>query len=108
MTLNTKLELHSHEPPASAPMSARTTRAARLLRALRRLPRAVRLWRLYWLRAALRLAPTETQRLFALTIVIGVLCGLAAVAFHLAIELAEHALIERAMMAPGTSWILWT
>jgi CIC family chloride channel protein len=60
------------------------------------------------LRLFLRLAPSERQRVFALTIVIGALCGLAAVAFHLAIQAAEGALIERSMAAPGTSWMFWT
>src|SRR6476620_4846082 len=60
------------------------------------------------LRLFLRLAPSERQRVFVLTIVIGALCGLAAVAFHLAIQAAEGALITRAMTAPGTSWMLWT
>ena len=49
------------------------------------------------LRLFLRLAPSERQRVFVLTLVIGALCGLAAVAFHLAIQAAEGALIERAM-----------
>jgi chloride channel protein, CIC family len=62
---------------------------------------------LYFVRAELRFAPTEAQRLFALTILIGVVCGLAAVAFHLAISLVEHALIDRAMVAPGKSWMGW-
>jgi CIC family chloride channel protein len=56
----------------------------------------------------LRLAPTEPQRLFALTLVLGVLCGLAAVAFHFAIGLGEQALFLRAMAAPGRSWMFWT
>jgi CIC family chloride channel protein len=43
-----------------------------------------------------------------MTIVIGVLCGLAAVAFHLAIRATEGQLIGRAMLAPGHSWIWWT
>src|SRR5262249_19840600 len=60
------------------------------------------------LRLFLRIAPSERQRVFALTIIIGALCGLAAVAFHLAIQAAEGALIERAMAAPGTSWMVWT
>jgi len=74
----------------------------------RRLRRAVRLRGLYLLRAEIRFAPTEAQRLFFLTILIGVVCGLAAVAFHVAITLASHALIDRAMSAPGRSWIGWT
>jgi len=56
----------------------------------------------------LRLAPTEPQRLFGLTIVVGAVCGLVAVAFHLAIRLCEAAAINRAMTAPGYSWVGWT
>ncbi|HEY3822058.1 MAG TPA: chloride channel protein [Polyangiaceae bacterium] len=74
----------------------------------RRLRLAVRLRGLYLLRAEIRFAPTEAQRLFFLTIVIGVVCGLAAVAFHLSITLASHVLIEQAMSAPGRSWVGWT
>jgi CIC family chloride channel protein len=77
-------------------------------RALRRVRTVLRLWRLYFLRFELKFAPTEAQRLFALTIGIGGLCGLAAVAFHLSIEMIETNLVERAMDAPGRSWILWT
>ncbi|HEX3346462.1 MAG TPA: chloride channel protein, partial [Polyangiaceae bacterium] len=74
----------------------------------RRLRVAVRLRSLYFLRAEIRFAPTEAQRLFFLTVVIGIVCGLAAVAFHLSIALASHALIDQAMSAPGKSWIGWT
>ncbi|MEO7328370.1 MAG: chloride channel protein [Minicystis sp.] len=76
--------------------------------AWKRLKRFRRLWRLYWVRVELRLVPTEAQRLFALTMVIGVVCGLVAVAFHLAIRLVEHALIERALEVEGRSWMAWT
>jgi CIC family chloride channel protein len=58
-----------------------------------------------WLR---RHFPSEAQHLFGLTIVVGVVCGLAAVAFHLAIRAAEELLIERALTAPGSSWMFWT
>jgi CIC family chloride channel protein len=74
----------------------------------RRLSLAVRLRGLYLLRAEIRFAPTEAQRLFFLTIVIGVVCGLAAVAFHVSITLASHVLIDQAMGAPGRTWIGWT
>ena len=74
----------------------------------RRLRQAVRLRGLYLLRAEIRFAPTEAQRLFFLTILIGIVCGLAAVAFHLSITLASHALIGQAMGAPGRTWIGWT
>jgi chloride channel protein, CIC family len=58
------------------------------------------------LRLFLRVAPSERQRVFALTIVIGVLCGLAAVAFHLAISFAETHLIESALAAPAPYWLI--
>jgi len=74
----------------------------------RRLRVAVRLRGLYLLRAEIRFAPTEAQRLFFLTILIGVVCGLAAVAFHVAITFASHMLIDRAMSASGHSWVGWT
>jgi CIC family chloride channel protein len=60
------------------------------------------------LRAELRIAPTEPQRLFILTLVIGVVCGLAAVGFHEAIRFTTAHLIERATTAPGWHWIPWT
>src|SRR4051812_44830740 len=55
----------------------------------------------------LRFVPTEQQRLFALTLVIGAACGLAAVAFHAAIRATERALVGRALAAPGHTWIAW-
>jgi chloride channel protein, CIC family len=74
----------------------------------RRLRLAVRLRNLYLISAEIRFAPTEAQRLFFLTILIGVVCGLAAVAFHVTITLTSRALIDRAMSAPGRLWIGWT
>ena len=56
----------------------------------------------------LRRIPSERQRLLAVTIVAGGICGLAAVAFHLSIMGLEALLIERANTAPGHSWIWWT
>ena len=56
----------------------------------------------------LRRMPSERQRLLAVTIVAGGICGLAAVAFHLSIMGLEALLIERANAAPGHSWIWWT
>lgn len=64
--------------------------------------------RTWALRFELRVAPTESQRLFALTVTIGVACGLAAVAFHFSIRFAEGLLFERAITAPGSQWIFWT
>jgi CIC family chloride channel protein len=74
---------------------------------LGRLRVLLRLRSLYFVRAEIRFAPTEAQRLFALTMLIGVVCGFAAVAFHLAIAVVEHALIDRAIEAPGRAWMGW-
>ena len=60
------------------------------------------------LRLFLRLVPSETHRVFALTLIAGASCGLAAVFFHLSIIGAENRLIDRAMNASGRSWIWWT
>ena len=58
--------------------------------------------------ATRRLVPSETQRLFVMTLVIGGACGLAAVGFHFAIAFMEHLLIDRALAAPGHSWMVWS
>ena len=50
----------------------------------------------------------ERQRLLAVTILAGGVCGLAAVAFHLTIAWLENLMINRANFAPGHSWIFWT
>jgi CIC family chloride channel protein len=55
-----------------------------------------------------RLTPTERQKLWALTIIAGGLCGLAAVAFHQSITHIEAVVIGRALHAAGKSWIYWT
>ena len=75
----------------------------------------LRLWRrrlhyinIVFLRLFFRLIPSENQRVFGLTLVIGLSCGLAAVAFHLAIRFAETHLIESAMNQSGYSWIWLT
>ena len=56
----------------------------------------------------LRRMPSERQRLLAVTILAGGLCGLAAVAFHVSIIRLEALFIERANTASGHSWIWWT
>ncbi|MEO7731191.1 MAG: chloride channel protein, partial [Kofleriaceae bacterium] len=58
-----------------------------------------------WLTAKQRLVPSERQRLFGLTIAIGGVCGLVAVAFHLAIEFVTSITIEPAMAAADHVWI---
>jgi len=60
---------------------------------------------LAWL---MRRMPSERQRLLAVTIVAGGLCGLAAVAFHLSILGLETLFINRANSAPGYNWIWLT
>lgn len=55
-----------------------------------------------------RLTPTERQKLWALTIAAGGLCGLAAVAFHVSISKFETIFIDHAIQAPGKSWVYWT
>jgi CIC family chloride channel protein len=60
---------------------------------------------LAWL---MRRMPNERQRLLAVTILAGGLCGLAAVAFHVSIAWAEALFINRANNASGHSWIFWT
>jgi CIC family chloride channel protein len=66
------------------------------------------IWR--WLRAAVQrwFALNERQRLFAVTVAIGGVCGLAAVGFHLAVGLLSRVAVERALAAPGRSWMVWT
>src|SRR4051794_11218293 len=56
----------------------------------------------------LRVVPSENHRVFAVALLAGALCGLAAVTFHLAIIGTENRLIERAMHASGRSWAVWT
>src|SRR6201997_2843507 len=50
----------------------------------------------------------ERQRLLAVTILAGGVCGLAAVAFHLSIGWLENLMINRANHAQGHAWIFWT
>ena len=52
--------------------------------------------------------PNERQRLLAITIAAGGLCGLAAVAFHVSCAGLFVLLIDRASGAPGHWWIFWT
>ena len=56
----------------------------------------------------MRRVPGERQRLLAVTILAGGLCGMAAVAFHLSIAWLEALLINRANTSAGYSWIWWT
>lgn len=73
------------------------------------LRRAKALWRLARrngfgagaLRILVRLLPSERQRVFAITVVSGVLCGAVAVGFHLTIRFAEAHLIGAALATTG-------
>src|SRR6185369_1918401 len=56
----------------------------------------------------LRLVPAESHRVFALTLLVGALCGGAAVLFHLAIIAVESRVIDRAMAAPTPHWMWLT
>lgn len=58
--------------------------------------------RSYVVAVTLRVAPSEPQRVFGLTILLGLVCGLVAVAFHEAIAIAQELLIERAIRSE--SW----
>ncbi len=60
-----------------------------------------------WLTTKARFSPTERQRLFGLTIAIGGVCGLAAVAFHESIRGLAALTVDRAFDAPGDTWIAW-
>lgn len=64
--------------------------------------------RIELLRLLLRIAPSEQQRVFILTIFVGVASGLAAVAFHIALEKAEQLFASAAFPPSGTSalWII--
>jgi chloride channel protein, CIC family len=59
-------------------------------------------------RYSVRLAPGETQRTFAVTLLAGAACGVTAVAFHAAILAADQLLIGNAQRAPGSWWIALT
>lgn len=79
-----------------------------LLRKTRRLTTRWRALNLSLLRLFLRLVPSENHRVFAVALVAGALCGLAAVSFHLGIIWAESKLIDPAFTATGKMWMWWT
>ena len=54
-----------------------------------------------------RRMPNERQRLLAITIVAGGVCGLVAVAFHMSVARLYALFIDRASAAPGHAWIWW-
>jgi CIC family chloride channel protein len=52
-----------------------------------------------------RVLPSESQRVFALTLIVGAACGLVAVAFHLSIIWAEEWLIDPALHSSNYGWL---
>ncbi|HYJ90966.1 MAG TPA: chloride channel protein [Pyrinomonadaceae bacterium] len=64
-----------------------------------------RRFKLDFLRLFIKLLPSESQRVFFLTIVAGALCGLAAVAFHVAIIKAEELLMGAALASTHALWL---
>src|ERR1044072_8407204 len=79
----------------------------RLVNSLRRLRTRWGGLNLKLLRLFLRVAPSESHRVFAVALAAGALCGLAAVSFHLAIIAAENRLIERAFHHPSERLSIW-
>ena len=61
----------------------------------------------FWLTTKARFSPTERQRLFGLTVMIGGVCGIVAVAFHESIQWLKSASIDRAFAVSDDSWIVW-
>lgn len=80
---------------------------ARLSRVAESVRPAYRRTKFTLLRLYARARWSERQRLLALTIVVGVACGLAAVGFHLAIQETERFLFGTAGARFGLSWIPW-
>ncbi len=63
-------------------------------------------WDLALLRRVSRYVPSERERVYGVMLVAGALCGLAAVAFHLAIRQAEKLLVDRALAVSSPGWIV--
>lgn len=87
--------------PANGPLSGSGSVADRLRATTWRALIAIRAF-------LLRHLPSESQHVFAVTLATGVVCGFLAVAFHLAIRMGEHLLIDRAMRAHGPAFVWWT
>lgn len=61
--------------------------------------------RAFAVRASMRVSPSEPQRVLLLTIALGAVCGLVAVAFHLAIHGAQTLLIDRFQGGDLDPWV---
>jgi chloride channel protein, CIC family len=59
-------------------------------------------------RYSIRLSPTEAQRTFGVTLLVGAACGVLAVTFHAAILAADRLLIGSAQAAASPWWIVLT
>jgi CIC family chloride channel protein len=88
-------------------MASPVPNAARAAPASARLRRRAEVAQRAVLRILTRVTPTEQSRVFAVTLIVGGLCGLVAVSFHLAIRFSESMLIERFPVDHGHAWIPW-
>jgi CIC family chloride channel protein len=93
--------MNSDDPPSTRHPAAKVSRPRALASDF--VQRSYKLWAT----RMVRFSPTERQRLFGLTILIGGVCGLVAVAFHELIRLVERTSIDLAFAAPGDEWIPW-
>jgi len=84
---------------SSGPIQSLESLVKRLQRGFHRLSDAL-------IHYSIRFSPTEVQRTFGVTLVVGASCGVLAVAFHGAIVLASKLFILPAMRSAW--WPLWT
>ncbi len=59
------------------------------------------------LRGVGKLTLSDQNRVFAITLLAGGVCGLVAVTFHLAIRFCEKHILERFVTGDGWGWIVW-
>ena len=101
-----KIVDREREKPDAEPVSPRSRRSATTQSFAFATEIAQRSYQL-WLTTKARFSPSERQLLFGLTVAIGGVCGLVAVAFHQSIRLLEGLTIERAFAVPESTWIVW-
>jgi len=78
------------DPPPLAPLRAHAERIHRAL-----------------LRGVGKLTLSDQNRVFAVTLLAGGICGLVAVTFHLAIRFCEVQILERFVAVEGWGWMAW-
>lgn len=59
------------------------------------------------LRGVGKLTLSDQNRVFAITLLAGGICGLVAVSFHLAIRFCETQVFDRLVLGEGWGWIVW-